>query len=67
VRYLPSPASSCLQLPPPTRPQLLPCLKPPATCTADEQLENTSRLLDYLVQLDRWTALAWASCKDVKP
>lgn len=66
VRYLPSPPRPCLQLPPPKHPQLLPCT-PAAKCSNDEQLENTSRLLDYLEVLDRWVTLAWASCKDVTP
>lgn len=58
--YLPSSTETeCLRIPPPKRPKL-------TMCKASQQPScdsaNLSALLDYLVSLDKWSAIAWSLC-----
>jgi len=52
IRYLPTPATACLTLAPPTRP----------TLPVDDEPLATARLIDFAWSLDRWARYAWAVC-----
>ena len=63
IKYVPVQPPICLRLQPPHRPA-------PPSCQLDRQPcadEYTAALLDYLLRLESWSALAWTSCKGSQP